>query len=200
MKEKLNVNQIPELKQAIIDLPEKEKNQILIRLINKDQILIEHLHFKLLEDNFDLIKRYEDLKNEISILLNENIALINMFNTHVRAKFVLSLIRDLSGRINHFSKVTKNTYYELLLRLFLLVESSKIFNTELNEFSVFGEKFRIYQVAKLKTTLKLFEKLHEDLKYDVSNIYFESLENLCLGALKNEVSSSKIDYLEFKID
>ena len=42
MKERFNVNHIPELKQAIIDLPDKEKNQLLIRLINKDQILIEH--------------------------------------------------------------------------------------------------------------------------------------------------------------
>lgn len=200
MKEKLNVNQIPELKQAIIDLSDKEKNQILIRLINKDQVLIEHLHFKLLEDDFDLIKRYEDLKQEISTVLNDNIALIKYFNTHIRAKFVLSLIRDLSGRINHFTKVTKNTYYELLLRLFLLIESSTIYKDQLEENSALGEKLRIYQVTKLKAILKLFDKLHEDLKYDVSHIYYGSIEFLCLGVLKEEIKSLNIDYLQFKID
>ena len=65
MKEKLNVNRIPELKQEILDLTEKEKNQLLIRLINKDQLLIEQLHFRLLENEFDLIQRFEDLKLEI---------------------------------------------------------------------------------------------------------------------------------------
>ena len=100
MKERFNVNHIPELKQAIIDLPDKEKNQLLIRLINKDQILIEHLHFKLLEDDFDLIKRYEDLKNEISILIKDHSEMIKTVGLHQRSKFVLSLIRDLSAANN----------------------------------------------------------------------------------------------------
>ena len=70
MKQKLNVNQIPNLKQEILDLPEKEKNQLLIRLINKDQVLIEQLHFRLLENEWDLIQRFEALKEEILETLN----------------------------------------------------------------------------------------------------------------------------------
>ena len=80
MKEKLNVNQIPALKQAVLDLTEKEKNQLLIRLINKDQVLIEQLHFRLLEDEMDLIKRYEDLKDEIESTLNDHLKPILMQN------------------------------------------------------------------------------------------------------------------------
>ena len=167
-------------------------------LINKDQILIEHLHFKLLEDDFDLIKRYEDLKNEISILIKDHSEMIKTVGLHQRSKFVLSLIRDLSGSINHFTKVTKSSHYELVLRAFLFVESFKLFIDQHSENSVYGEKLRKYQVAKIKTMLRLFEKLHDDLKYDFNTEFFDSIEQACLEILKQELIFAKIDYLQFK--
>ena len=51
----MNLKQVPELKNAILDLPSKEKDKLLLRLINKDETLVEHLHFQLLEDENDLI-------------------------------------------------------------------------------------------------------------------------------------------------
>ena len=38
-----------ELEDAILNLPVKERNKLLLRLIRKDKILTEQLHFKLLE-------------------------------------------------------------------------------------------------------------------------------------------------------
>lgn len=193
MKEKLNVNQIPELKQAILDLTEKEKNQILIRLINKDQVLIEQLHFRLLEDEFDLIRRYEDLKNEILDELESKYLLIKSGSSYLQGKFYLSLIRNLSGRINHFAKVTKNTAYELELRVFLLIKSSEIFKKIQNENSVLGYKTRTYQVTKLKAILKLLDKLHEDLKYDFVLNYTDDLELYVFNSLKIEINLANIN-------
>lgn len=193
MKEKLNVNQIPELKQAILDLTEKEKNQILIRLINKDQVLIEQLHFRLLEDEFDLIRRYEDLKNEILDELESKYLLIKSGSSYLQGKFYLSLIRNLSGRINHFAKVTKNTAYELELRVFLLIKSSEIFKKIQNENSVLGFKARTYQVTKLKAILKLLDKLHEDLKYDFVLNYTDDLELYVFNSLKIEINLANIN-------
>lgn len=64
----MNLKQVPELKNAILDLPSKEKDKILLRLINKDETLVEHLHFQLLEDENDLIDRvniiYEKIDNQ----------------------------------------------------------------------------------------------------------------------------------------
>ena len=200
MKEKFNINQIPELKQAIIDLTDKEKNQLLIRLINKDQVLIEHLHFKLLENDFDLVKRYEDLKLEISDLLNMNSVLMKQVNVNQRAKFVMSLVRELSGRINHFVKVTKSAYYELLLRTFLFISSVELFIEQHTEFSVYAEKLRVYQVNKLKVMLRLFEKLHDDLKYDFSLEFFDAIQFACSNSLNQELIAANVDYLQFKLN
>lgn len=194
MKEKLNVNQIPALKQEILDLPEKEKNQLLIRLINKDQVLIEQLHFRLLEDEHDLIQRFEDLKAEIDTSLSNNFkSIINSKYTE-KGKLYLRLIRGLSSKINHYSKVTKDTYGELRLRTFLLIQSTLKFQSIQDEDSVIGYKARLYQVSKIKTMITLFGKLHEDLKYDYSAEYFEDLEDIILKNLEIEIKQSKLKY------
>ena len=62
---KLRLSQIDELKEAIIRLPQKEKDKLLIRLINKDQMLIKQLHFQLLENENDLWDRHRELEVEL---------------------------------------------------------------------------------------------------------------------------------------
>ena len=69
------------------------------------------------------------------------------------------MIRNLSGKINHFVKVTKSTSYEIELRTFLLIQSSKLYKSIQNEDSVFGFKARIYQVSRIKAIAKLLDKL-----------------------------------------
>ncbi|RLZ06688.1 hypothetical protein [Faecalibacter macacae] len=194
MKQKLNVNQIPALKQEILDLPEKEKNQLLIRLINKDQVLIEQLHFKLLEDEYDLIKRFEDLKAEIETTLKDNFdSIINSKYTD-KGKLYLRMIRNLSSRINHYAKVTKDVNGELRLRTILLIDSSAKYKSIQNEDSVIGYKARLYQVSKIKTMITLFGKLHEDLKYDYSDDFYESIEDTIVSNLQIEIIQSKLKY------
>ena len=194
MKEKFNVNQIPALKQEILDLPEKEKNQLLIRLINKDQVLIEQLHFKLLEDEYDLIKRFEDLKAEIVTTLKDNFnSIINSKYTD-KGKLYLRMIRNLSSRINHYAKVTKDVNGELRLRTILLIDSSAKYKSIQNEDSVIGYKVRLYQVSKIKTMITLFGKLHEDLKYDYSDDFYESIEDTIVSNLQIEIIQSKLKY------
>lgn len=193
MKEKLNVNRIPELKQEILDLTEKEKNQLLIRLINKDQLLIEQLHFRLLENEFDLIQRFEDLKLEIDTTLQQNLKNITNARFNSGSKLYLKLLRSLSGKINHFAKVTKSFENEIELRTFLLIESSKLYKKVQNEDSVFGYKTRTYQATRVKTILKLWEKLHEDLQYDFTLNYTDDLQLHVVNSLKSELNSNKID-------
>ncbi|HEY4539517.1 MAG TPA: hypothetical protein VIG94_05875 [Faecalibacter sp.] len=193
MKQKLNVNQIPNLKQEILDLPEKEKNQLLIRLINKDQVLIEQLHFRLLENEWDLIQRFEALKEEILETLNSEFKKIINAPYTSKGKAYLRLIRGLSSKITHFAKVTKSTSYELELRTLLLIHSSKIFKSVQNEDSVFGYKSRAYQVTKIKSILKLLEKMHEDLRYDFLFNYSDDLELHVFLPLKIEIGLANLN-------
>ncbi|QTV05502.1 hypothetical protein [Faecalibacter bovis] len=194
MKQKFNVNHIPALKQEILDLPEKEKNQLLIRLINKDQVLIEQLLFRLLEDEFDLNKRFEDLKTEIESTLNDNYKAIMNVKFNDKGRMYLRLIRGLSSKINHFAKVTKDVNGELRLRTFLLIESTKKYNQLQKEDTVIGYKTRLYQVSKIKTMISLFGKLHEDLKYDYSSEFYEILEEIIVNNLGTEINQSKLKY------
>lgn len=193
MKEKLNVNRIPALKQAILDLTEKEKNQLLIRLINKDQLLIEQLHFKLLENEFDLIQRFEDLKTVIITELNQHYSSINKVSSKYRGQQYLRLIRQLSSKITHFSKVTKSIAHEVELRLMVLIESSKLFENVQNENSVIGYKIRVYQVSKIKSILTLMQKLHEDLIYDLTLTYSKELESYVFNSLQVEIKAVKLN-------
>jgi len=194
MKEKLNINQIPELKLSILDLPEKEKNQLLIRLINKDQVLIEQLHFKLLEDEGDLIKRFDDLKSKIENDLKNNLNSILNAKFNEKGRLYLKLIRGLSAMITHFAKVTKDVNGELRLRTILLLESTSIYQSIQDQDSVLGYKARLYQVTKIKSMITLFGKLHEDLKYDYSSEFYEQLEQMIQRSLAVEVAQSRLKY------
>ncbi len=200
MKEKLNVNQIPNLKQAIIDLPEKEKNQLLLRLINKDQLLIEHLHFKLLEDEYDLIRRYEEVKEKINSDITKNFSTIINEKENINAKLLLRLIRNLSSKITHFLKVTKDVNYELSLRTILLLSTYKKYKSILLQDSEFGFKLRNYQVARIKLIYKIYSKLHHELQFDFMENFGSELEEIFLKDLANELKQAKIKFEDFKID
>ena len=103
------------------------------------------------------------------------------------------MLRSLSGKINHFAKVTKSFENEIDLRTFLLIESSKLYKKVQNEDSVFGYKTRTYQATRVKTILKLWEKLHEDLQYDFTLNYTDDLQLHVVNSLKSELNSNKID-------
>ncbi|RZK68367.1 MAG: FtsX-like permease family protein [Pedobacter sp.] len=60
-----------DLKNAITDLPVKEKDKLLLRLVAKDKVLTEHLHYRLLEDETDLEYRKEQLKSDFTIEIAE---------------------------------------------------------------------------------------------------------------------------------
>ena len=104
-----------ELKNEIKSLPEKEKDKLLLRLIAKDKVLTEHLHFKLMEDEDDLVRRQEELQR----LILEGIAeLLNAKRPN--SKDSLLRMRKLNGSINHHVKVTKDLNSEIELRIQLL--------------------------------------------------------------------------------
>jgi len=51
-----------ELQQAIVAMPQKEKDKLLLRLIGKDDILIQQLTFTLVEESLTMESRRDDTK------------------------------------------------------------------------------------------------------------------------------------------
>jgi hypothetical protein len=151
------------LKIEIKSLPEKEKDKLLLRLIAKDKVLTEHLHFMLLENEEDLANRYQLLSEAIDDGLRE----LNKA-TKTSAKDVLLKIRKLSGSISHHQKVTKDVMTDIELRILLLKGVPIDFNDGVfSPMYKFNEKLFIYYVKAVLSLLNKFKKLHEDIQFDM---------------------------------
>lgn len=149
-----------DLKASIINLPPKEKDKLLLRLIAKDKILTEHLHFKLLEDETDLEARKESIKAEIYEAVFE----LKKLN----AKDALARFRKIITSINHFFKVTKDALGEIELKLYALQVVPTTFRGKIFGYRDFGFLFENFFLKTLNVTLNKFQKLHEDLQFDLS--------------------------------
>lgn len=160
----------PELKLAILEMPQKEKDKILLRLIAKDDLLVEQLEHKLLENEEDVIYRRELLKSTIVSSMSA-LAAQNRFNDRTHSR----IIRNLSSKITRLLKVTKDKPGEIELYIILIlhylienghrlasqdawncIRTSKVISDKI--FKVFG----------------LLEKIHEDYKIE----YRDNLEEI----------------------
>lgn len=152
-----------DLKLEIKALPEKEKDKLLLRLIAKDKVLTEHLHFKLLEDETDLVVRFEHLMVSIDAGIEELLSVKKL-----TSKDTLLKMRKLNGSINHHLKVTKDVNTEMELRIHLLKNIPVDFNEGIfSSLYKFNEKLFVYFVKSAVSVLNKYKKLHEDLQYDL---------------------------------
>lgn len=153
-----------ELKTAITELPVKEKDKLLLRLIAKDKVLTEHLHFKLLEDPSDLELRQQALEEEISAAIQ---AL--KLAAKVGSRESLVLLRRLNGRVNHHYKVTKDPQTDAELRLLLLELIPVDYNESVfSSLGKYNERLKTYFLRSVLALYKKYVKLHEDLQYDLN--------------------------------
>lgn len=161
-----------ELKSAILAQSQKDKDKLLLRLIRKDDLLIEQLHFKLLEDEFDLEKRREAIRTAIEKYAQAG---------HSWTPGLLMMeMRDFSGRITRYSRVTKDKVGEVQLYFFLigtyLRDNLEMLEAEAHR----ADKFSKYVVKRMQTTLKKAKKLHPDLHIEFEeelDLAFKSLDN-----------------------
>ncbi|PWS27344.1 hypothetical protein DHW03_06925 [Pedobacter yonginense] len=173
-----------DLKVAITDLPVKEKDKLLLRLIAKDKVLTEHLHYKLLESEIDLEDRKEKIKSEAEA----QIAALKKLN----AKEALVKVRKMITSVNHFYKVTKDVLGEVELKIYIL----NIIPIEYKR-SVFGYRdfsflFATYYIKTVSVTINKFKKLHEDLQFDLSENLNHLLERIYSSKLAHEAEASNL--------
>lgn len=156
------------LKYEILKLPVKEKDKLLLRLIAKDKVLTEHLHFLLLEDESDLSARVEEIK---SLIVEQDKA--------VNAKEQLIYLRKMIKHINHFLKVTKSVTDDVELRIFLLKHANIHFKSRVySSFKNYEHLFAVFFVKSVQTTFKKWQKLHEDIQFDLKDNLNQILEKL----------------------
>lgn len=163
----MSVHQQPELKAAILALPDRAKDKLLIRLINKDKMLIKRLHFELLEDETDLQARVEHLRRQLQTLFVDA-AKSMANNTSLNSIIAVNkLVRHANGIINEHEKVTKDKISEVEFRLLILKELIQRFSqiVEVSHLQA-SHKLHQYLAARIKFAYGKWLKLHEDYQFD----------------------------------
>lgn len=169
-----------DLKAAITAIPAKEKDKLLLRLIAKDKVLTEHLHFKLLEDAANLEDRHAALTEEI----NDAVAALRSLRKG-SSKDALLVMRRLNGRVNHHYKVTKDVDTEIDLRLHLLNSLPVDYQESVfSPLAKYNDRLKAYFIRTTLALYKKYQKLHEDLQYDLKEPFNKLLNKLAQHQLE----------------
>ncbi len=149
-----------EFKEAILDLPEKEKDKLLLRLLKKDVPLANQLYFELVST-----QTVEERRAELEELVRKRAESILARSSSVQ--HLQMLTRSLSGDITVQTKITKDKFGEISLNLLMLNE---ILKTNKLRSELFYKpkamKFAVYVVARTFKLLVLIRAMHEDYLSD----------------------------------
>ncbi|WDF69132.1 hypothetical protein PQ465_01835 [Sphingobacterium oryzagri] len=164
----MSLHKNPTLKEAVLHLPQKEKDKLLVRLVGKDKMLMKQLHYQLLEDQIDLEQRIETLKNTLTELFADSRTTLKNIPIYSHYKTLQALLRQASGLINEHEKVTKDKFSELECRIYILKEAFERYPRLFEKSAIHtASKLQEYTKSRVKTTVNKFDKLHEDFQFDL---------------------------------
>jgi hypothetical protein len=160
-----------ELKDAISNLPSKEKDKLILRLLRKDETLANRLYFELCSAQSVEDKR-RDAKKEVK---SDVAAATNYYSRYHSVGIFLMYTRHAFGTINKHVSITKDKHGEVLLTLYALTEILEQNKENLAvESARHSHTFSKSIIAKTFKTLLLINKMHEDYRIE----YDENLEKL----------------------
>ncbi|MFW2135075.1 hypothetical protein ACK2M7_02110 [Chryseobacterium sp. TY4] len=149
-----------DFKDALANIPDKEKDKLILRLLKKDIILAKRLQYELLSE-----ESVEDKRNQLQDILDKK---IESAIKHFKSPGYLSMdIRYMSGMITEHVKITKDKFGDIWLNLYMLTKLVPNLEEQLAYFSKRqGEKFYIPALARIFKILMAIVKLHEDDQYE----------------------------------
>lgn len=149
-----------EFKEALLDLPIKEKDKLLLRLLKRDVPLANQLYFELVST-----QTVEERRSELEEMVVKRVANMSKYSASI-PKLLLEM-RYLSGDITEQIKITKDKFGEISLNLLMLNE---ILELKPKLYSIShrskAHKFGIYIVARAFKLLVLINSMHEDYLAD----------------------------------
>ncbi|MCC2548627.1 hypothetical protein LJY25_19420 [Hymenobacter sp. BT175] len=159
----------PDLRKALLQLPQKEKDQLLVRLVAQDAVLVEQLSYRLLEGDQALEARRELLRTQIDDPVR---------GYHQTPNDLLVIVRQLQARIGYHAKITEDAFGEVELTLRLL---NRVFEHQPEVVSkLHGPTQPLLQHLAKRThdALRQTEKLHSDYHLELSTAIQELLGRL----------------------
>ena len=179
-----------DFKKAIQELPDNEKDKLILRLLRRDVDLAQKLYFELVDTD-----SIEDKRN---IIENEMTKHVNRFSENQYSlDYIAGEMRFMSGKISHHVKITKDKFGEVSLNLQMLNEV-----IEKNTFSLAhsrpqkSQKFYNYVIARSFKILLLIKALHEDFLLD----FKEDLGRLGANVSKNEMLLKTANYNSLNVN
>ena len=162
-----------QLKAAILRMPVKDKDKLLLRLAAKDEKLVRRLVFELLEGGETRDERAATLREEIAQ------SIVKSSQDYLTPGYLLLLLRHWNARINEHVLATKDKLGEVTLVLFMLAEAFRLRHKMLQSFPERrSDTFAPYVVKRTKTVLAKATKLHEDYFIEFRRDAQELLEHL----------------------
>jgi len=156
-----------EFKEAILQLPEKEKDKLLLRLLKKDIKLVNRLNFELLQP-----MSVEDARAELEEKIKLKIK--RLTTTKYVGNVYMMELRYMSGDIAEHLSTTKDKYGDVYLQLFMIHEFLTKMNAQIATYPMrLTEKLNKYIIAKLFKLMILIQAMHEDLQYDFKDMLSE---------------------------
>ncbi|MDR0941385.1 MAG: hypothetical protein LBM68_04080 [Bacteroidales bacterium] len=145
-----------ELKEAISNLPSKEKDKLIFRLLRKDVCLANRLLFELVSDQTIEGER-EKIKKQLTRLVERS-------TLQFYSPGYLNLdVREMSGMITEHVSRTKDKYGEISLNLYMITEILERNRENILRSSAHkAEKFCAAVIARAFKILLLIKKMHED--------------------------------------
>ena len=149
-----------EFKKALQELPDKEKDKLIFRLLRRDMDLAEKLHFELVDTD-----SIEDKRRNMETVISKDI--IRFSENYHSLDYIALEMRRISGKISHHVKITKDKFGEISLNLQMLNEV-----IDQNSFSLShskpqkSTKFYNYVIVRGFKILLLINLLHEDFLLD----------------------------------
>ncbi len=175
-----------ELEAAILSLPIKEKDKMLLKLIAKNEVLIEQLQFQLLEDESDLKLKREEIKTAI-----DRVSKLR----HDTPGWMMMDMRDLNGRITYHSKITKDKYGEVELTLFML---NTFFDRQLplmEKYTRQSDTLALYVAKRTEGLLNKLKKINEDYYIEFEdgvNLLLERVHAYCPAPYARQMGLPKV--------
>jgi hypothetical protein len=149
-----------EFKDALLDLPIKEKDKLLLRLLKRDIPLANQLYIELVST-----QTVEERRSELEEMVVERVSKMQRYSASI-PKLLLEM-RYLSGDITEQIKITKDKFGEISLNLLMLNEILQL-KPKLQVVSPRSKvpKFTIYVIARAFKLLVLIRAMHEDYLVD----------------------------------
>lgn len=153
-----------EFKEAISQLPSKEKDKLILRLLKKDLILANRLQFELVDDG-NIEERRAIMEKRV---VNR---VTHMTERFYKISYLNMDVRYLSGDITEHVKITNDKYGDASLNLLLLMEvlRQNKDNILTARPPIKLHKFSVAIIARVFKVLLLINKMDDDLLLDFKN-------------------------------